>query len=1162
MGIYVRERTAYRARVRAVSGSREENTVPESARERANYPIFHWSKFFNMRHYLKIRLILFLLGIWAVSAPPAAAQDETLITGWFAFIVADYPTESGLTSEIAYTLTEDSGERHELLIDVELMQPLGGPVTLNRKRVTVMGEWEEVGPDVTEKFRVYSIGLAVSPSAASPGRPFASNLQQERTAVLPNANAVELEPLTCSSEDTLVSREGGQATTIVFNNQTSEPQYVYWVDYTGQRVLYDTLPPGGSSTSQTYAGHVWVITDANGQCLSIYEAIAVPGKVTLCCKEPISGSQAWVTILCRFGDATDETPHPVSWYEGLLGSAYPGLAHYWREVSDGNIPDLRGSVVVGWYNLPRSRSYYVYDTNGDGQEDADLNRATEDCTAVADTDVFFPDFYGINMIFNQQLAGANQGGSRFMTLDEEEGVWGVTWLERAGAEDQRIWAHEMGHALGLLHSSGPYGQDDPPFSLTTYDSAWDVMSGGPCLSRDPEYGCVGVHTIAYHKDFLGWIPPDRKYVAAPNTTQTITLERLAQPGTESYLIAQIPIGGSDTDFYTVEARLFAGYDDEIPDEAVVIHKVDTTLTDRLAQVVDVDNNGDPNDAGAMWTVGEIFTDDANNLQISIDAASATGYRVTINTNPDMFSTCGDFLISSSHLFGPGRDGASVQVTTASDCRWSATSHAEWIRITSGGTGRGSGSVHYTVAANPSPTARTGTLTIERQTFTVIQAGANEVLFADDMERGTNGWSGDVSWARTTASARSGRYAWTDSPGGNYQNDVNIALWVSWALPIDLTEVDSATLTFWHRYDFGSGDEGKVWVQLENENLVRLKSFTGSQAEWQQAVIDLTPFVGQSIRLNFQLLSDASETADGWYIDDVAVFSTDFVSPVTLENPRAASFQSGVGVISGWACHAHEIVIELDGIALQAGYGTTREDTRSRCGDANNGFSLLWNWNNLGAGPHTVRALIDGVEFANTTVRVTTFGEDPFPRGWSGIFALPDFPASGETTLVQWEESLQNFVITDGQPNTGEGYNRVAGINAILENPSLGSAQSGLGAISGWACEAGEIVIELDGRPLQAGYGTTREDTRSRCGDANNGFSLLWNWNNLGPGPHTVRALIDGVEFAHTTVRVTTFGEDPFPRGWSGTFPIPDFPNPGENKRLRWEESLQNFVIIP
>ena len=1004
-----------------------------------------------------ICLVLLLLGV-----SPAAAQHQTL-TGWFSLTVADYPPESGRAAETTYTLTEDSGARHELLIDTALMQPLGGPVTLNRKRVTVVGEWEH---DLV-RFRVHSIELAPLPSTASQRRTFAAD-------VFPDA----------------------------------------------------PTPPRS----------------------------ALPAAETA---SPVRGSQAWVTILCRFGDARDITPHPVEHYERMMGVAHPGLGHYWREVSDGNLPNLNGSVVVGWYNLPRPRVYYVSDTDGDGEEESNLERAVEDCTAAADRDVFFPDFEHINLVFNQDLDGRRAyGGTQRLRKDRRTRFWGITWLPEWAHERQEIWTHEMGHAMGLQHSSGPYGQDDPSFSPTTYDSDWDVMSGGQSLDPYPGYGYLGVHTIAYHKDFLGWIPPDRKYVAAPNSTRMITLERSAQPGEEGYLMAQIPIGRSRTNFYTVEARLFAGYDDEIPDEAIVIHKVDTTREDRLAQVVDVDNNGDPNDAGAMWTVGEIFTDAENNLQVSIDAAYDTGYRVTINTNPGTFSTCVDFLAASSHLFGAGRDGASVQVEAASDCRWSATSTAQWIHITSGGTGSGSGSVRYTVAANPSRAVRTGRLTIDGWTFTVTQAGRNDRLFTDNMESGINGWNRNPPWALTSTSSRSGAYAWTDSPSGNYQNDQNSSLFLP---TVDLTRLTATTLTFWHRYDFDTGDMGNIWVQT-NGRWRSVASFTG-KAAWQQTAIDLTPFVGQPIEIGFQVLSDARGTADGWAIDDVAVFSTDFVSPVTLENPRAASFQSGITAISGWACHAHEIVIELDGVPLQAGYGTTREDTRSVCGDTDNGFSLLWNWNNLGPGEHTVRALIDGQEFANTTVRVTTFGEDPFPRGWSGTFDLPNFPASGETTVVQWEEALQNFVITDGHPNTGGGYNRVAGVSALLENPSLGSAQSGVGVISGWACEAGEIVIELDGMPLQAGYGTTREDTRSVCGDTNNGFSLLWNWNNLGVGPHTVRALIDGQEFANTTVQVTTFGEL-FPLGLDGTFPIPDFPRPGETKRLRWEESLQNFVIIP
>ena len=57
------------------------------------------------------------------------------------------------------------------------------------------------------------------------------------------------------------------------------------------------------------------------------------------------------------------------------------------------------------------------------------------------------------------------------------------------------------------------------------------------------------------------------------------------------------IGQHFSTFYTVETRRFDGYDggsgyhSRIPGEGVVIHKVDTTLSDRLAQVVDPDNNG-------------------------------------------------------------------------------------------------------------------------------------------------------------------------------------------------------------------------------------------------------------------------------------------------------------------------------------------------------------------------------------------------------------------------------------------------------------------------------------------------------------------------------------------------------------------------------------------
>ena len=78
------------------------------------------------------------------------------------------------------------------------------------------------------------------------------------------------------------------------------------------------------------------------------------------------------------------------------------------------------------------------------------------------------------------------------------------------------------------------------------------------------------------------------------------------------------------------------------------------------------------------------------------------------------------------------------------------------------------------------------------------------------------------------------------------------------------------------------------------------------------------------------------------------------------------------------------------------------------------------------------------------------------------------------------------------------------VQGYLENPGPESFQSGIGVISGWVCEAEEIVIELNGAPQAVAYGTERLDTARVCGDTDNGFGLLFNWNLLGDGEHTVR----------------------------------------------------------
>ena len=225
----------------------------------------------------------------------------------------------------------------------------------------------------------------------------------------------------------------------------------------------------------------------------------------------------------------------------------------------------------------------------------------------------------------------------------------------------------------------------------------------------------------------------------------------------------------------------------------------------------------------------------------------------------------------------------------------------------------------------------------------------------------------------------------------------------------------------------------------------------------------------------------------------------------LENPGAASFQSGIGVLSGWVCEADAVEIALNGVPQMAAYGTERRDTEAVCGDTDNGFGLLFNWNLLGDGEHEVVAFVDGVELSRTTVTVTTLGTE-FLRDVAGACAAEDFPMLGETVTVAWQQTQQNFVIARGPAPTGE--SRAGAIDVgFLENPGPNSFQSGIGVISGWVCAADEVEVAIGdtGRQLAA-YGTERLDTLDACGDTDNGFGLLFNWNLLGDGEHEVVAL--------------------------------------------------------
>jgi hypothetical protein len=96
--------------------------------------------------------------------------------------------------------------------------------------------------------------------------------------------------------------------------------------------------------------------------------------------------------------------------------------------------------------------------------------------------------------------------------------------------------------------------------------------------------------------------------------------------------------------------------------------------------------------------------------------TVAGQTVTVS----QVSSCSYALNSTTLSIGPtGGSGPSVTVSAAPGCPWTTVSGTPWLTITSGASGSGNGTVHFTAAQNTG-VSRSGSLSIAGQTVTVNQ----------------------------------------------------------------------------------------------------------------------------------------------------------------------------------------------------------------------------------------------------------------------------------------------------------------------------------------------------------------------------------------------------------------------------------------------------------
>jgi PKD repeat protein len=188
--------------------------------------------------------------------------------------------------------------------------------------------------------------------------------------------------------------------------------------------------------------------------------------------------------------------------------------------------------------------------------------------------------------------------------------------------------------------------------------------------------------------------------------------------------------------------------------------------------------------------------------------------------------------------------------------------------------------------------------------TIIKTYGSVTLQTLEDATATTNWTGN--WGTTTSTFVSATKSFTDTPTGNYSNNANRTF--TYVPTIDLTNATAAQISFYAKwnieadYDFTqfqvSTDNGATWIgQCGNYTVTGTSAngsvqpnnqpvYEGVQTNWVLEEINLSDYLGQQIKVRFQLRADGGTNADGFYFDDFKIFYNEGGAPTA----PVASFQ--------------------------------------------------------------------------------------------------------------------------------------------------------------------------------------------------------------------------------------------------------------------------------
>lgn len=104
----------------------------------------------------------------------------------------------------------------------------------------------------------------------------------------------------------------------------------------------------------------------------------------------------------------------------------------------------------------------------------------------------------------------------------------------------------------------------------------------------------------------------------------------------------------------------------------------------------------------------------------VGTINVSGHSIVVTQDGGLEGECIYSISPMFSSFSAGGGAGSVNIFCEERCVWQAVSNASWISVTSATVGVGNGSVTYSVAPNPGFTARSGTIRIAGQLFSIKQ----------------------------------------------------------------------------------------------------------------------------------------------------------------------------------------------------------------------------------------------------------------------------------------------------------------------------------------------------------------------------------------------------------------------------------------------------------